>query len=45
MNVADAHVIASKIEKKLRTRFGETAFVSIHVEPLFKNGVSASRPS
>lgn len=36
LNVAEAHMIASRIEESLRARFGQTAFVSIHVEPLFK---------
>jgi cation diffusion facilitator family transporter len=36
MSVAAAHGIASKIEADLRARFGQSAFVSIHVEPLFK---------
>lgn len=34
LNVAEAHTIASRIEDNLRTRFGQSAFVSIHVEPL-----------
>lgn len=33
MPVADAHVITSKIEEEIRSRFGQSAFVSIHVEP------------
>lgn len=38
LNVAEAHIIASRVEDGLRTRFGQSAFVSIHVEPLFKTG-------
>ncbi len=37
MRVADAHAIASKIEDRIRARFGQSAFISIHVEPLFKD--------
>lgn len=33
MSVADAHTIASAIEKKICDRFGQKSFVSIHVEP------------
>lgn len=37
MHVSDAHAIASKIEDCIRARFGQSAFVSIHVEPLFRD--------
>jgi cation diffusion facilitator family transporter len=33
MSVADAHTIATAIEKKICDRFGASSFVSIHVEP------------
>jgi len=33
LRVQEAHDIASEIERRLRARFGETALVSIHVEP------------
>lgn len=33
MQVSEAHTIASAIEAKLRSRFGENTFISIHVEP------------
>ena len=36
LHVSEAHVIASQIEMRIRQRFGQSAFVSIHVEPLFK---------
>lgn len=44
MCVVDAHAIASGIEKRLRDRFGQATFVSVHVEPLLfgaKRGESA----
>lgn len=37
MHVSDAHAIASKIEDRIRARFGQSSFVSIHIEPLFKD--------
>jgi len=36
LRVQEAHDIASEIERRLRARFGETALVSIHVEPWLK---------
>jgi len=33
MHVSEAHTIISKIEEGLRERFGQSTFVSIHVEP------------
>lgn len=33
MRVDDAHAITSKIESEIRRRFGQSAFVSIHIEP------------
>ncbi len=33
MRVDDAHAITSKIESKIRERFGQTSFISIHIEP------------
>lgn len=33
MKVLDAHAITTEIEKKIFTRFGQDALVSIHVEP------------
>lgn len=33
MRVDDAHAITSKIEAEIRRRFGQSAFVSIHIEP------------
>ncbi len=33
MCVADAHDITNKIEAEIRRRFGQSAFISIHVEP------------
>lgn len=38
MRVADAHAITSKIETGIRKRFGQSAFVSIHVEPQSVDG-------
>jgi cation diffusion facilitator family transporter len=35
MPVKDAHAITSRIEEAIRARFGESSFVSIHVEPRF----------
>jgi divalent metal cation (Fe/Co/Zn/Cd) transporter len=34
MRVSEAHAIASEVEHRIRERFGQAAFVSIHVEPL-----------
>ncbi len=34
MRVSDAHILASQVEERLRARFGQSTFVSIHVEPL-----------
>ena len=36
MRVSEAHLIASEVEHRIRERFGQAAFVSIHVEPLSK---------
>ena len=33
MTVAEAHTITLQIEQEIRTRFGSSTFVSIHVEP------------
>jgi len=33
MQVVDAHVIMSKIEAAIRNQFGQSTFISIHVEP------------
>lgn len=33
LNITEAHGIASNVEKALRKRFGEEAFVSVHIEP------------
>ncbi len=33
MHVSDAHAIASMIEDRIRARFGESTFISIHIEP------------
>lgn len=33
MHVSDAHSLATKIEDRIRARFGESSFISIHVEP------------
>jgi len=33
MQVVDAHAIMSKIEAAIRDRFGQSTFISIHVEP------------
>lgn len=33
MRVDDAHAITSNIESKIRERFGQTSFISIHIEP------------
>ncbi|MDD2454814.1 MAG: cation diffusion facilitator family transporter [Kiritimatiellae bacterium] len=33
MRVDEAHAITSKIESEIRRRFGQTSFVSIHIEP------------
>ncbi|MFH0879552.1 MAG: cation transporter dimerization domain-containing protein, partial [Lentisphaerota bacterium] len=38
MPVVEAHALASKIEERIRERFGPSAFVSVHVEPLLKEG-------
>lgn len=35
MRVSDAHAIASEVEGRIRARFGQSAFVSIHIEPTF----------
>lgn len=39
MRVDDAHAITSKIESEIRQQFGESAFVSIHVEPMLSSTV------
>jgi cation diffusion facilitator family transporter len=36
MCVADAHDITEKIEAEIRHRFGQSSFISIHVEPMSK---------
>jgi len=36
MRVLEAHAIASRIEEEIRTRFGESAFVIVHVEPFLE---------
>jgi len=33
MKVVDAHAVATELEEKIYERFGESTFVSIHVEP------------
>jgi cation diffusion facilitator family transporter len=33
MPVHEAHAIASAIEQRIRARFGESTFLSVHVEP------------
>jgi len=33
MRVADAHTIVSKLEQKLRDRFGEDTITTVHIEP------------
>jgi len=38
MQVVDAHAITSKIEADIRNRFGQSTFVSIHVEPQSATG-------
>lgn len=34
MRVSEAHALASQVEEGLRNRFGQSTFISIHVEPL-----------
>lgn len=34
MRVAEAHALASEVERRIRERFGQGAIISIHVEPL-----------
>lgn len=34
LNIKEAHDISSEVEKRLKERFGETAFVSVHIEPV-----------
>jgi cation diffusion facilitator family transporter len=36
LHVSQAHVIASQIETRIRERFGQSTFVSVHIEPLMK---------
>ena len=33
LNISEAHLIATKVEKNLKNKFGEQTFVSIHIEP------------
>jgi len=41
MRVSDAHTIASKVEERIRARFGQSAFVSIHIEPILHDAMQA----
>jgi cation diffusion facilitator family transporter len=41
MCVSDAHTIASKVEERIRARFGQSAFVSIHIEPVLRDAMQA----
>lgn len=34
MRVSEAHALASQVEEGVRNRFGQSTFISIHVEPL-----------
>lgn len=43
MRVDDAHAIASGIESAIRKRFGQTAFISIHIEPEAVLGAAEQR--
>ncbi len=43
MRVDDAHDIASGIESAIRKRFGQSAFVSIHIEPGTVSGAAEQR--
>lgn len=42
MPVREAHAIADAIECRIRTRFGQSTFLSIHVEPLRPDAVPES---
>lgn len=42
MRVDDAHELTRQVERRLRERFGPTAHIVLHIEPVKKGGVTAS---
>jgi len=42
MRVTDAHDITSRIEEEIRRRFGQSTFISIHIEPVLPMGAGGA---